>query len=363
MGTGKTTEQSSEVEDSNCIEDTINEESDRESGEITIKEYENAEENIEPPYSPINDSASIVDEFQSKKFTEDFLPQTTILKNTPKNLAYSISDTSDYEFKKYRNQEMPSYSTGRRDIAYDRSRISKLDNLVNHADFELERKIKITRKYERRDRHEQFYSELPYERKEVETRRYSTRRIMSHQQPPPNPGENYRPKKTLLDYLFDQANYEMEQIKESKRRRKETASRYLQNTPEPIRPRRPELPLPRPSYPKQPSPRKYKKRLSLDEPEAETSSNETINSFADIDDNKFKVLIHGDKKDYICPELDCQKSFPSLSRAKRHFIVHTGAKPFKCLNPQCSKSFSRKDNMLQHYRSHCSLTKDQYKYR
>lgn len=59
---------------------------------------------------------------------------------------------------------------------------------------------------------------------------------------------------------------------------------------------------------------------------------------------------------YICPEADCKKMFPSLSRIKRHYIIHTGVKPFKCVSPRCPKRFSRKDNMLQHHKTHCKFS-------
>ncbi|KAM0688280.1 hypothetical protein COBT_000465 [Conglomerata obtusa] len=77
----------------------------------------------------------------------------------------------------------------------------------------------------------------------------------------------------------------------------------------------------------------------------------------DFKDELFIDYEHPENKDYICPEPECKKTFPSLSRAKRHYIVHTGHKPYKCLNPECPKSFSRKDNMLQHYNKHCSARK------
>lgn len=77
------------------------------------------------------------------------------------------------------------------------------------------------------------------------------------------------------------------------------------------------------------------------------------------DDSVFTVKIEDDVKMYFCPEKNCKKKFPSLSRVKRHYIVHTGQKPYKCLNKFCKKAFSRKDNMLQHYRNHCFLSKGQ----
>ncbi|KRH93096.1 Zn-finger [Pseudoloma neurophilia] len=79
--------------------------------------------------------------------------------------------------------------------------------------------------------------------------------------------------------------------------------------------------------------------------------------FQGISDSIFETKIENDIKMYICPNKECGKSFPSLSRVKRHYVVHTGQKPFKCLNKNCRKTFSRKDNMLQHFRNHCFLSR------
>ena len=81
-----------------------------------------------------------------------------------------------------------------------------------------------------------------------------------------------------------------------------------------------------------------------------------IKNFSDLDDLLFGSIESDGNCMYVCPEKDCGKTFPSLSRVKRHYIIHTGAKPFKCLNSRCPKKFSRKDNMLQHYKTHCKFT-------
>lgn len=81
-----------------------------------------------------------------------------------------------------------------------------------------------------------------------------------------------------------------------------------------------------------------------------------IKNFSDLDDLLFGSIESDGNCMYVCPEKDCGKMFPSLSRVKRHYIIHTGAKPFKCLNLRCPKKFSRKDNMLQHYKTHCKFS-------
>lgn len=87
-----------------------------------------------------------------------------------------------------------------------------------------------------------------------------------------------------------------------------------------------------------------------------SSRSNPIKNFSDIDDLLFGSIESDGNCMYICPEKDCGKMFPSLSRVKRHYIIHTGAKPFKCLNARCPKKFSRKDNMLQHYKTHCKFS-------
>lgn len=81
-----------------------------------------------------------------------------------------------------------------------------------------------------------------------------------------------------------------------------------------------------------------------------------VRSFNDFDEGIF--VFNGDTGMYKCPDPQCSKEFPSLSRIKRHFITHTNIKPFKCENKECNRTFSRKDNMLQHYRIHCPYSND-----
>lgn len=79
----------------------------------------------------------------------------------------------------------------------------------------------------------------------------------------------------------------------------------------------------------------------------------TIKKYGDIPESTFTTGWNDGVLVYICPEENCGKFFPSISRAKRHYIIHTEAKPYKCPNFGCNKRFSRKDNMNQHCRLHC----------
>lgn len=80
-----------------------------------------------------------------------------------------------------------------------------------------------------------------------------------------------------------------------------------------------------------------------------------VSSFNDFSEDIF--IYDKQTKMYKCPENECNKKFPNLSRSRRHYITHTDIKPFKCENSACNRIFSRKDNMLQHLRVHCPYTK------
>jgi hypothetical protein len=173
---------------------------------------------------------------------------------------------------------------------------------------------------------------------------------------------NLPKKKTALDYLFEQSEKEMERIRRDSYAKKQEFSalerQYVPNKPWKDHGEATVSPD------KRLSASRARRRVSSEYPSSPCEedeypfpSAESIQNMGDMEDILFRIVDIDGKKEYSCPEKNCGKSFPSLSRIKRHYIVHTGVKPYKCLNPRCQKSFSRKDNMLQHYRSHCSLSK------
>lgn len=79
------------------------------------------------------------------------------------------------------------------------------------------------------------------------------------------------------------------------------------------------------------------------------------------EDENFPYTFEKGERVYSCPQQQCPKTFPSLSRIRRHYIIHTGFKPYTCMSIGCGKSFSRKDNMLQHFKNHCQyLAPDEF---
>lgn len=144
-----------------------------------------------------------------------------------------------------------------------------------------------------------------------------------------SPNKTKVTKKTLLDYLIEEAHRELQKMKEieileRKRHKMEREKRFTELK------------------------------------DQENKLNEEIEKIDDIHfipDDIFEIRIENNIKMYYCPKRNCNKGFPSLSRVRRHYIVHTGHKPYKCLNPDCKKKFSRKDNMLQHFRNHCFSSK------
>ncbi len=89
--------------------------------------------------------------------------------------------------------------------------------------------------------------------------------------------------------------------------------------------------------------------------ESNDLNKDQIRSFNDFSESIFHY--DSKRKMFKCPNINCNKEFPNLSRCKRHYIIHTAMKPFKCLNKKCNKQFSRRDNMLQHSRVHCAYIK------
>lgn len=136
-------------------------------------------------------------------------------------------------------------------------------------------------------------------------------------------------KKTPLDYLIEEAQLEQRKMSRVESYEKEKTMRNKKET---------------------------FNKLKLQEEVLDEQLSQ-IEEFQKADDSIFIVRIENGVRMYFCPQKNCKKKFPSLSRVKRHYIVHTGEKPYKCLNKSCQKTFSRKDNMLQHYRNHCFISK------
>lgn len=87
-----------------------------------------------------------------------------------------------------------------------------------------------------------------------------------------------------------------------------------------------------------------------------TSSIMMIRSHNEIPDY---IFMQDGSYEYKCPELDCEKTYTSISHIKRHYLKHLKTKPLRCLNyPICPKYFTRKDNMMLHFRTRCKYSVD-----
>ncbi|KAF7703804.1 Zinc finger C2H2 protein [Cucumispora dikerogammari] len=85
------------------------------------------------------------------------------------------------------------------------------------------------------------------------------------------------------------------------------------------------------------------KNKSILDPDANKKSKELIERVESIN---FSIVTVKGKKLYVCPEAECSKTFPNMSRIKRHYQIHINIHPFHCNN--CKRTFGRKDNMIQH---------------
>lgn len=63
---------------------------------------------------------------------------------------------------------------------------------------------------------------------------------------------------------------------------------------------------------------------------------------------------------YLCDEIGCGKSFPSLRKLRHHKVVHSDEFPFVCAYKGCGKRFKRKFGIDLHSTTHFDLDPEMY---
>src|SRR5688500_11166738 len=73
------------------------------------------------------------------------------------------------------------------------------------------------------------------------------------------------------------------------------------------------------------------------------------------------VVNHVTPTTYLCSQIDCKATFPSLRRLKKHQVFHSDVRPFICDRADCLMSFKARHHLKRHEKTHESSINGQPK--